>query len=233
MADPLPLILVPGLLCSARLFAPQLPALWPFGAVTIADHRRDDSVEGVARRILDAAPERFALAGLSYGGYVALAVVRAAPERVARLALLDTQARPDSEEGKLGRRKLMGMAEEGKLNDVIDLLTPKFLSAAHQNDPRLRQIVRDMARDTGVDGFLKQQRAVMGRPDSRPLLASIKCPTLVLVGDSDTLTPPDLSKEIAQAIPGAKLAIILDCGHLSTIEQPDSVNAALIDWLRA
>ena len=233
MADPLPLILVPGLLCSARLYAPQLPALWPFGSVTVADHRRDDSVEGVARRILDAAPERFALAGLSYGGYVALAVVRAAPERVARLALLDTQARPDSEEGKVGRRKLMGMAEEGKLNDVIDLLTPKFLSAARQNDPRLRQIVRDMARDTGVDGFLKQQRAIMARPDSRPLLASIKCPTLVLVGDSDTLTPPDLSKEIAQGIPGAKLAVIPDCGHLSTIEQPDAVNAALIDWLRA
>ena len=231
MADPLPLILVPGLLCSARLYAPQLPALWPFGSVTIADHRRDDSVEGVARRILDAAPKRFALAGLSYGGYVALAVVRAAPERVARLALLDTQARPDSDEAKVGRRKLMAMAEAGKLDEVINLLTPKFLSTAHQNDPRLRQIVRDMARDTGVDGFLKQQRAIMDRPDSRPLLGSIKCPTLVLVGDSDTLTPPDLSREIAQAIPGAKLVIISDCGHLSAIEQPDAVNAALGDWL--
>jgi pimeloyl-ACP methyl ester carboxylesterase len=233
MADPLPLIMVPGLLCSARLYVPQLPALWPFGSVTIADHRRDDSVEHVARRILDAAPERFALAGLSHGGYVAFAVVRAAPERVARLALLDTQARPDSEEAKLGRRKLMGMAEAGKLNDVIELLTAKFLSAAHQKDPRLRQIVRDMAHDTGVDGFLNQQRAIMGRPDSRPLLGSIKCPTLVLVGDADTLTPLDLSKEMAGGIPGAKLAVIPDCGHLSTIEQPDAVNAALIDWLRA
>lgn len=233
MADPLPLILVPGLLCSARLYAPQLPALWPFGSVTVADHRRDDSVESVARRILDGAPERFALAGLSYGGYVALAVLRAAPERVARLALLDTQARPDSEDAKAGRRKLMAMAEEGKLNDVVDMLTPKFLSAAHQNDPKLRQIVRDMARETGVDAFLKQQRAIMSRPDSRPLLASIECPTLVLVGDSDGLTPPDLSKEMAQGIRGANLAIIPNCGHLSTIEQPDAVNAALIDWLRA
>jgi pimeloyl-ACP methyl ester carboxylesterase len=231
MADPLPTILVPGLLCSARLYAPQLPALWPFGAVTVADHRRDDSVETVARRILDGAPQRFALAGLSYGGYIALAVVRAAPERVARLALLDTQARPDSEEAKLARRKLMSMAEDGKLNDVVDLLTPKFLSAAHQNDPRLRQIVRDMARDTGVDGFLNQQRAIMARPDSRPLLGSIRCPTLVLVGDSDTLTPPELSREMTDGIPGAKLAVIPDCGHLSTIEQPDAVNAALRDWL--
>jgi pimeloyl-ACP methyl ester carboxylesterase len=231
MADPLPLILVPGLLCSARLYTPQLPALWPFGSVTIADHRRDDSVEKVARRILDGAPERFALAGLSYGGYVALAVVRAAPERVARLALLDTQARPDSEEAKVARRKLMAMAEEGKLNDVVDLLTPKFLSAAHQHDPHLRQIVRDMARDTGLDGFLQQQRAIMGRPDSRPLLGSIKCPTLVLVGDGDALTPPELSKEMAGGIPAAKLAVIPDCGHLSTIEQPDAVNAALRDWL--
>jgi pimeloyl-ACP methyl ester carboxylesterase len=233
MADPLPLILVPGLLCSARLYEPQLPALWPFGAVTVADHLRDDSVENVARRILDAAPRRFAIAGLSYGGYIALAVVRAAPERVARLALLDTQARPDTDEAKAGRRKLMAMAEDGKLNDVVDMLTPKFLSAAHQKDQRLRQIVRDMARDTGVDGFLNQQRAIMARPDSRPLLASIKCPTLVLVGDSDTLTPPDLSREMAQGIPGARLAIIPDCGHLSTIEQPDAVNAALLDWLRA
>jgi pimeloyl-ACP methyl ester carboxylesterase len=191
--------------------------LWPFGAVTVADHRRDDSAEDVARRILDAAPERFALAGLSYGGYVAFAVVRAAPERVARLALL--------------RRKLMAMAEDGKLNDVVDMLTPKFLSAAHQSDQRLRQIVREMARETGVDGFLNQQRAIMARPDSRPLLASIKCPTLVLVGDSDTLTPPELSKEMADGIPGAKLAVIPDCGHLSTIEQPDAVNAELRNWL--
>jgi pimeloyl-ACP methyl ester carboxylesterase len=231
MADPLPIILVPGLLCSARLYARQVPALWAFGAATIADHRRDDSVESVASRILDAAPPRFALAGLSYGGYIALAVVRAAPERVAKLALLDTQARPDSEEAKAGRRKLMAMAEDGKLNDVVDMLTPKFLSAAHAKDERLKQIVGDMARETGVEAFLKQQRAVMARPDSRPLLGSIRCPTLVLVGDSDTLTPPDLSKEMADGIPGAKLAVIPNCGHLSTIEQPDAVNAALTGWL--
>jgi pimeloyl-ACP methyl ester carboxylesterase len=231
MADPLPLVLVPGLLCSARLYAPQLLALWPLGSVTIADHRRDDSVEAVARRILDAAPPRFALAGLSYGGYIAFAIMRAAPDRVAKLALLDTQARPDSEEAKAGRRKLMAMAEEGKLNDVVDMLTPRFLSAAHATDEALKQSVRDMARETGVDAFLKQQRAIMGRPDSRPLLVSIKCPTLVLVGDSDALTPPDLSREMAEAIPGARLAVVPECGHLSTIEQPDAVNAALAEWL--
>ena len=231
MADPLPTILVPGLLCSARLYTPQLPALWAFGPVTIADHRRDDSVEAVARRILDGAPPRFALVGLSYGGYIAFAIMRAAPERVAKLALLDTQARHDSEEAKAGRRKLMAMAEDGKLNDVVDMLTPKFLSAKHAKDDRLKQIVRDMARETGVDGFLKQQRSIMARPDARPLLASIKCPTLVLVGDRDTLTPPDLSKEMADGIPGARLAVIPDCGHLSTIEAPDAVNAALAGWL--
>ena len=231
MADPLSIILVPGLLCSARLYTPQLPALWAFGPVTIADHRRDDSVEAVARRILEAAPPRFALAGLSYGGYVALAIMRTAPERVAKFALLDTQARPDSEEAKAGRRKLMAMAEEGKLNDVVDMLTPKFLSAAHAKDERLKQVVRDMARETGVDAFLKQQRSIMARPDSRPLLSSIRCPTLVLVGDSDTLTPPDLSKEMADGIAGAKLAVIPNCGHLSTIEAPDAVNAALVAWM--
>lgn len=233
MADPLPIILVPGLLCSAQLYAPQLPALWPMGQLTIADHRRHDSVEAVARGILDNAPPRFALAGLSYGGYVAFAIMRAAPQRVAKLALLDTQARPDSEEAKGGRRKLMTMAQEGKLDDVVQLLTPKFLSAARHKDEPLKRIVRDMARETGVDGFLNQQRAIMGRPDSRPLLSEIKCPTLVLVGDSDTLTPPDLAREMAAGIAGARLAVIPDCGHLSTIERPDAVNAALTQWLAA
>jgi pimeloyl-ACP methyl ester carboxylesterase len=231
MADPLPIIFVPGLLCSARLYAPQLPAVWPFGAVTIADHRRDATVDAVARRILDNAPPRFCLAGLSYGGYVAFAVMRAAPERVAKLALLDTQARPDSEEAKAGRRRLIGMAQEGKLNDVVELLTPKFLSERRHKDEALKQTVREMARETGVEAFINQQRAIMDRPDCRPLLKDITRPTLVLVGENDALTPPELSREMADGITGARLAVIPDCGHLSTIEQPGAVNAALAEWL--
>ena len=233
MPDSLPLVLVPGLLCSARLYGPQIEALWPEGPVSIADHRRDDDVSAIARRILDHAPPRFALAGLSMGGYIAFAMMRLAPDRIDRLALLDTSARPDTEEGKAGREKFIAMAERGKLMDVVDTLTPKFLHRSHAGDERLKGIVRAMARETGVDAFVKQERAILGRPDSRPLLASIKCPTLVLVGDGDELTPPDLAKEIAGGIAGAKLVIVPDCGHLSTLEQPDAVNAAMAAWLRA
>jgi pimeloyl-ACP methyl ester carboxylesterase len=233
MALSLPLVLVPGLLCSARLYAPQVEALWPLGPITVADHRRDDSTEAIARRILDNAPPRFALAGLSMGGYIAFAMMRLAPQRIEKLALLDTSARPDTDEGKAGREKFIRMAEDGKLMDIVDTLTPKFLHRNHAGDERLKGIVKAMARDTGVDAFVKQERAIMSRPDSRPLLASIKCPTLVLVGDGDELTTPELAREIAGGIAGSKLVIVPECGHLSTIEKPDAVNQAMTEWLQS
>lgn len=230
---PLPLVLVPGLLCSARLYGPQVAALWPFGPVQVADHRWDDEVGAVARRILAEAPPCFALAGLSYGGYIAFEMVRQAPERIVRLALLDTSARPDTPEQTEGRRKLMAMAEASGLNRVSDLLLPRFLHRNHLGDATLRGIVGAMATETGTPAFLRQQKAIMTRPDSRPTLATIKCPTLVLVGDGDELTPPALAQEIAAGIPGARLVVVPDCGHLSTIEKPEAVNAALADWLTA
>jgi pimeloyl-ACP methyl ester carboxylesterase len=233
MASPLPLILVPGLLCSARLYAAQVAALWPFGPVMVADHRHDDDMAAIAARILSQAPPRFALAGLSMGGYVALTMMREAPERIARLALLDTSARPDTPEQTAAREKFMAMAEAGKLADVVELLTPRFLHPSRRNDEALKRTVRDMAADTGVEAFVRQERAIMKRPDSRPLLASIRCPTLVLVGDEDELTPPALAKEIAAGISGARLVAIPECGHLSTIERPEAVNAALAEWLGA
>jgi len=230
MASSLPLVLVPGLLCSARLYGAQIEVLWPLGQVAVADHRRDDTMEAIAKRILDDAPPRFALAGLSMGGYIAFAMMRLAPERIAKLALLDTSARPDTPEGKVGREKFIVMAQAGKLNDVVETLTPKFL---HRKDEALKTIVRAMAADTGVDAFVRQQKAIMSRADSRPLLPGISCPTLMLVGENDDLTPPDLAKEIAGGISGAKLVVVPDCGHLSTIERPDAVNAAMAEWLSA
>lgn len=232
MTQSLPLLLVPGLLCSARLFAPQIVALWPHGPVVVADHRRDATMEAIAARILKDAPPRFALAGLSMGGYIAFAMMRLAPERVAKLALLDTAARPDLPEQKAGREKFIAMAEAGKLAEVVSTLTPKFLHRNRQNDEPLKQVVRDMAAETGVEAFVRQQKAIMSRPDSRPLLANIRCPTLVLVGEGDELTPPDLAKEIAGGIAGARLTIVPDCGHLSTLEKPEAVNAAMADWLQ-
>ena len=233
MAPSLPLVLVPGLLCSARLYASQAAALWPFGQVAIADHRRDADMAAIAARILADAPPRFALAGLSMGGYIALAMMRLAPERIARLALLDTSARPDLPEQKAGREKFIAMAEAGKLTDVVDTLTPRFLHRDRANDETLKGVVRAMARDTGPEAFVRQTRAIMSRADSRLLLTSIRCPTLVLVGEGDELTPPELSKEIAGGIAGARLTVVPDCGHLSTLERPEAVNAALAEWLGA
>ena len=233
MPEPLPIVLVPGLNCSARLYSEQIPLLWRHGPVTVADHRHDETTAAIANRILAGAPPRFALAGLSMGGYVALAMVRQAPERVARLALLDTSARSDLPEQSERRRALIALAEGGRFGDVADLLFPVFVHRDRRGDAALRRIVQVMAEETGPDAFVRQQRALMSRPDSRPLLASIGCPTLVLVGDGDELTPPALSEEIASGISGSRLIVVTDCGHLSTLEKPQAVNAALIDWLSA
>ena len=231
MAQSLPLVLVPGLLCSARLYAAQVAALWPFGQVAVADHRRDTDMAAIAARILADAPPRFALAGLSMGGYIAFAMMRLAPERIVKLALLDTSARPDTPEQKINRDNSIATAEAGKLNDIVETLIPRFLHRNHLNDEALKKTIRTMAAETGAEAFVRQTKAIKSRQDSRPLLAEIRCPTLVLVGDGDELTPPELAKEIAGGISGAKLAVIPDCGHLSTLEKPDAVNSALANWL--
>lgn len=231
MGSPLPLVLVPGLLCSARVYGPQIEALWPHGPVTIADHRRDNEVGAIAARILATAPPRFALVGLSFGGYIALAMMRQASERIDRLALLDTLARPDTPEQSAARHAFIAMAEDGRLGEVVDTLTLRFLHRDRHKDTRLRNIVRAMAADTGPEAFIRQQQAIISRPDSRPGLGDIRCPTLVLTGDGDELAPPDMAREIAGGIAGSKLVIVPDCGHLSTLERPEPVNAALAEWL--
>ena len=229
----LPLLLVPGLTCTARLYGPQIAALWPFGPVTVADHRQDADMAAVAARILQDAPPRFALAGLSMGGYIAFAMLRQAPERIVKLALLDTSARADTAEQTEGRKTQIAIARSGRYGEIPDLAIPRYLNAKHQRDERLTAIVRQMILETRPDAFVRQLQAIMSRPDSRPLLASIRCPTLVVVGDADVATPPELNKEIADGIPGAKLVTIQDSGHLTTIEQPEAVNAALSEWLNA
>jgi pimeloyl-ACP methyl ester carboxylesterase len=230
-ADSLPIVLIPGLTCTARLYAEQIPALWPFGPVTVADHRRDDSMAAIARRILGAAPQRFALAGLSMGGYIAFEIMRQAPQRVAKLALLDTGARADTTEQTERRHVLMAQAKAGGYGEIVDLAYPLYVHRDRHNDAALKSIVRKMIEDTGLDAYLRQQQAIIGRPDSWPGLKAISCPTLVLVGEGDEATPPELAREIASAIPGSRLAVIPGSGHLSTLEKPDAVNKALVEWL--
>ena len=222
MPHPLPTVLIPGLTCSARLYADQIPALWRFGRVTVADHTRDDSMAAIARRVLAAAPPRFALAGLSMGGYIAFEIMRQAPGRVAKLALLDTGARAEMPEQTERRKVVIALAKSGRYAEVPDIVFPIYVHRNRHDDAGLKQTVRTMAAETGVDAFLRQQQAIMSRPDSRSGLAVIKCPTLVLVGDGDEATPPELAHEIAGAIGGsARLVVIADCGHLSTLEQPE------------
>ncbi|HTX23400.1 MAG TPA: alpha/beta fold hydrolase [Steroidobacteraceae bacterium] len=231
-AEPLPVVLVPGLLLTARLYAEQIPQLWRIGPVTLAVHTRDDSMSAIARRILSSAPPRFALAGLSLGGYIAFEIMRQAPARVAKLVLLDTTARPDVPEQTEQRRAQIELAQRGRLAEVSDVLFPRLVHTSRRDDEGLRRAVRLMTEEVGPDGFIRQQTAIMGRGDSRPGLAAIRCPTLVIVGDGDQLTPPERAAEIAGGIPGARLVTVPGSGHLSPLERPDFVTEALVRFLR-
>jgi len=233
MVERTPLVLVPGLLCTRALWEPQITGLADVAHMMVADHMRHDTMTGIAESILAAAPHRFALAGLSMGGYIALEILRLAPERVTKVALLDTGSRADTPERSASRRELIAVAERNGTRAVQAQLMPVLIHKERLADKSLVDVVLRMGEDTGVDAFRRQQIALMGRPDSRPKLKSIQCPALVLVGREDALTPVALSQEIAAGIPGAKLEIVPDCGHLSTMEQPEAVNRALRAWLAA
>jgi pimeloyl-ACP methyl ester carboxylesterase len=232
MDNTMPILLVPGLGGSPRIYAPVMPALWRLGPVTVANHIRDDNMGAIARRILAEAPPRFALAGHSMGGYIAFEIMRQAPERVAKLALINTQARPDTPEATTRRRGQMARALSGEYHAVLDELFPGLVHPSRGEDAVLRRLVHEMGDDLGAEAFVRQQTAVIGRPDSRPSLAWIKCPTLVLSGDQDNTIPNSLSMEMASGIPDAKLKILPNCGHLPQVEQPQATADALVEWLR-
>jgi pimeloyl-ACP methyl ester carboxylesterase len=231
MAAPLPIVFVPGLNCSPRLYAAQFPPLWRYGPIMVADHTRHDTMKGIGESILAAAPPRFALIGLSMGGYIAFELLRQAPERIAKLALLDTGSRADTPEQTERRKKLIGLAQSGRFAEVNDVLWPLLVHRSRLGDAALRQELNAMSDEVGPEGFVRQQTALMHRPDSRPGFGAIRCPTLVLVGDSDALTPPELSDEMAAGIAGARLVKIPECGHMSTMEKPDAVNRELVAWM--
>ena len=231
MDNTMPILLVPGLVSSPRIYAAVAPALWRFGPVTVANHIRDGHMALIARRILAEAPPRFALAGHSMGGYIAFEIMRQAPERVARLALLNTQARPDTPEATARRRGMMARAKGGEYRAVLDELFSGFVHPSRREDASLRQLVHDMGGDVGVEGFVRQQEAIISRPDSRPILAAIRCPTLVLSGDEDNTISNALSVEMADNIHNAKLVILPNCGHLPQVEQTQATADVLVEWL--
>ncbi|HUL92826.1 MAG TPA: alpha/beta fold hydrolase [Burkholderiales bacterium] len=228
------LVLIPGLLCDALLWEAQVAALADHTPCWVADHTRSDTMAGVAADVLREAPfERFALAGLSMGGYVALEIMRRDARRVDRLALLDTGARPDTPEQVEKREGLISLAQRGRFIGVTQALLPLLLHRSRLGDEKLVTTVKNMAANIGQEAFVRQERAIMSRADSRPLLPTIGCPALVLCGRQDALTPLERHQEMASAIPGAILEVIEDCGHLSTLERPAQVSDALRAWLSA
>jgi len=227
-----PVAFLAGPLTTDALWSPVIQRLDGRIEPWIADLTADDSVAAMATRVLADAPwQRFALVGHSMGGYVALEIMRRAPERIERLALLDTQARPDTLEAIDRRRALIELAQGGRFQEVAERLIPVVFDSVEVVEPTLVALHREMARAVGAEAFLRQQRAIMGRVDSRPKLSGIRCPTLVLCGAHDLLTPLDRHEEMAAAIPGAKLVAIPSAGHFSPLERPYEVAFALANWL--
>ncbi len=225
------LVLIPGLLCNRELWAHQSANLAHIAEITVADVTQDDTIAGMAQRLLAQAPREFALAGLSMGGYVAQEVMRQAPDRVSRLALLDTSARPDSDEQKARRRGLIALSTQGKFKGVTPRLLPLLIHPDRLDDTLLVGRITAMAEDVGQAGFVRQQTAIMGRIDGRPTLRDIRCPTVVLGGAEDAITPPEVMAEIADLVPGATYHLLPNCGHLSTMEEPEAVTDLLAAWL--
>ena len=232
MTDRTPLVLLPGLLCTGRLWQAQVDALDGIAAPQVADLTRDDDVGAMAERALAAAPSRFALAALSMGGYVAFEILRRAPERVMRLALIATSARPDSPERAEQRRRGIEAIGRGRFVGVTSQLLPSLVHRDHVDGP-IGEIVQSMAREVGADGYLRQQAAILGRPDSQPVLATIEVPTLIVVGEDDRLTPPAEAVAMHAGIPGSTLHRFETCGHLPPLERPDALSSLMRDWLLA
>jgi pimeloyl-ACP methyl ester carboxylesterase len=227
-----PLLFLPGLLEDADAFEHQVAGLGGPSACVTADLTRNDTIAGLAEDALDQAPaDRFAIAGHSMGGYVALEMLRRAPERIDRVAFLNTHARPDSPESIENRRRLMALAGRD-FPAVLQQLLPHIVAPAHLAEVGITGSLTEMALATGKEAFMRQQRAIIGRIDSRPHLAQIRAKTLVVGARGDALMSPETREEMASGIPGARLAVIEDCGHMATLEQPGQVAALLAQWLR-
>lgn len=231
MSRPKHLVLLPGLICDEALWRHQIDHLKDIVTVQVIDMTRDDSVPGMAERVLTEAPASFALAGLSMGGYVAQEVMRQAPERVERLALVNTNARADTEEQRENRQSFIKLAELGKFKGVTPRLLPNLVHPSRLKDPSVADVVMDMAERVGQDAFIRQEKAIMGRKDGRPDLEAIRVPTLILGGRQDLICPVKVQEEMHQRMPQSKLVIIEDCGHLSPIERPEAVTAVFRYWL--
>jgi pimeloyl-ACP methyl ester carboxylesterase len=224
-----PLVLLPGHMCDARLWGPQLAALSGRRTIHLPAIAGADRMEALAAGVLRDAPPRFALAGLSMGGIVAMEVLRQAPERVERVALLDTNPLPEAEDVRATRRDRMARVEAGHLPEIVrEEMKPLYLADPRQD---VLDLCYDMALRLGPEAFLRQSRALMDRPDQTATLRAWRGPALVLHGEEDRLVPSDRARLMAELMPQARLAWIAGAGHLPTLEQPEATTGALIRWL--
>ena len=225
------LVLIPGTLCDGTLFAHQVAGLSDLADCRVADSSVADDLGAAAEAVLAGVTGRFALLGLSYGGIIAFEILRRAPERVSRLILLNTNFMRPYDSTRANQERWVGMACLGRFEEVTtDILTDLMLHPDHARDPALRAAVLDMARSVGNAGFVRQVKAQLGRPDSRADLPNINCPTLLVTGREDRLCPVGLHEEMAALIPRSKLEVIEQCGHLSTLEQPERVTRCIRTW---
>jgi len=233
---PLPLLLLPGSLCTGMLFHAQISAFKDDREVVVADFSNCDSIEAMATKVLMEAPAEFALAGLSMGGIVAFEIFRQAPERIKRIALLDTNPRGELPENVPVRQEQINTVAQGGAESLRTLvsqqLMPKYAFDSEQL-LKLEPLVMEMALEVGTDEFINQWRALASRADSWSTLKDIRCPTLILCGIHDALCSEKLHRDMAQEIKHAKLEIIQEAGHLSTLDAPEQVNSALEDWLNS
>ncbi|MEO0911846.1 MAG: alpha/beta hydrolase [Pseudomonadota bacterium] len=226
-----PLLLLPGMMCDARLYGPQIAALSGRYPIHLAPMAAHETVAEMAAAILRAAPPQFALAGLSMGGIVAMEVLRQAPPRVERLALLDTNPMAEIAEVKARRESQIAKVQQGGLADVMrDEMKPNYLA----DGPRRVEILdlcMDMALGLGAEIFVRQSRALQSRPDQQETLRGCRVPTLILCGRADVLCPVERHALMHALIPQSHLVIVEGAGHLPTLEQPEATTAAMENWL--
>lgn len=226
-----PLVLLPGMMCDARLFGPQIEALSNRVPLMSFPQSEQDSIRAMAAAILNNAPPRFALAGLSMGGIVAMEVLRQSPDRVERLALLDTNPLAETPEVKARRAPQMAAVREGGLRQVMrDEMKPNYLADGPRQGAILK-LCMAMATDLGPDVFLRQSQALMDRIDQRATLSAYTGKTLVLCGRADGLCPVERHQLMHELLSDSALTIVEGAGHLPTLEQPHETTAALIRWL--
>ena len=227
------IVFLPGLASNAVMWQHQLAALPQSAKVSVtAVHTRHLSIGSMAQALLQEHAGPLVLCGASMGGILAMEVVRQAPERVKGLALLGTNARPETPDMAQLREAALKFFEQGRAKEVLTLNIPMAFHPSRANDAALTQTYLDFVLAAGPDQLVRQNRAIMQRPDARLHLPQVTCPTLVMCGDSDLLAPPKCSREIAALVPAAELVMVAQCGHMLTMERPDEVNQTLLAWLR-